>query len=687
MREAIAVQMEQSQKTPVIALLGQPNSGKSTLFNALTGSRQRVGNWPGKTVEKKEGRFIRDGQSYVVADLPGSYSLSANSEEERITREYIAQKKADLVCILADASQLERSLYMLADYAGMDTPAILLVNLMDIATEQGKKIDTQRMESRLGIPVVPFVAADKKGYAAFYEAVDRALERKTKIKTEVLESRYRACGEGHYEKILSLLPVEGIAGYTPLWLTVKLIEGDPLIRSIVTEHLQKEEKEALLAQLETMQNGALLTGDGKFQWIEELLSGAVQGKEKKTVRSRWEKLATGTRSGKWIAIGLLFLGLIASFLPATPIMLLGQSLIKLGPGLQEGLLSIGLPFILVRFLIDVVLNTFSFAVSMIGFVFGVNFVFGLIEEIGYMARVSYVFDDTMSKFGLQGKSVMPILVSFGCTIGGAAGTRVLDNWGQKVLTIALAWAVPCAATWTIVPYLSSLYFGKAGPLIVISVFLVAAMHMVLTAKVFGPRLVKEEKSGMMMELPPYHKPKWGALLRSITVRTGEIFRKAVRVIFMVSFLFWLITYTPNGAPETTLLYQFGRAIEPVTRLFGLTWQTFLAFLSSAVSKEAALGVLSSLYVGGGSIFASTLSGGGAGPSPNLGEILKASITQAQALAFIFAVTFNVPCLMALTSTYQETRSWKWTLRIALYYMGMSLLIAFIAYRVGLLFFG
>jgi len=238
-----------------------------------------------------------------------------------------------------------------------------------------------------------------------------------------------------------------------------------------------------------------------------------------------------------------------------------------------------------------------------------------------------------------------------------------------------------------VPYLSSLYFGKAGPLIVISVFLVAAMHMVLTAKVFGPRLVKEEKSGMMMELPPYHKPKWGALLRSITVRTGEIFRKAVRVIFMVSFLFWLITYTPNGASETTLLYQFGRAIEPVTRLFGLTWQTFLAFLSSAVSKEAALGVLSSLYVGGGSIFASTLSGGGAGPSPNLGEILKASITQAQALAFIFAVTFNVPCLMALTSTYQETRSWKWTLRIALYYMGMSLLIAFIAYRVGLLFFG
>ena len=162
-------------KETVIALLGQPNSGKSTLFNGLTGLRQHVGNWPGKTVEQKEGYFTRGGVKYTVADLPGTYSLSANSDEEIITRDYIAGGKADVVVILADASQLERSLFMLADFAGIETPAVLLLNLMDVAQEQGKIVDAQVLEKKLGIPVVPFSATDVKHYDGFYTALDRAL--------------------------------------------------------------------------------------------------------------------------------------------------------------------------------------------------------------------------------------------------------------------------------------------------------------------------------------------------------------------------------------------------------------------------------------------------------------------------------------------------------------------------------
>lgn len=366
-------------------------------------------------------------------------------------------------------------------------------------------------------------------------------------------------------------------------------------------------------------------------------------------------------------------------------MLIGTSLSSLGKPIAVALSAAGVPSFFIGLLCDVALNTLAFAISMLGFVFGVNLVFGLIEEVGYMARVSYVFDGTMAKLGLQGKSVMPFLVSFGCTIGGAAGTRVIDSWGQRVLTIALAWVVPCAATWTIVPYLSSLYFGWSAPIVVIAIFAVAGLHMLITAKIFGKRLVKEgDRTGLIMELPPYHKPKWGALLRSIFTRTGDILWRAVKVIFVVSLIFWLLTYTSTGTPEATLLYRFGRFIEPVTNFFGLTWQTFLAFISSAVSKEAALGVLSTLYVGGGSIFGSTL--GGEAASANLGEILTTAINQAQALAFIFAVTFNVPCLMAISSTYQETRSLKWTLRIALYYICASLVLAFLAYHIGLLIF-
>ena len=208
--------MKQNRES-VIALLGQPNSGKSTLFNGLTGMRQHVGNWPGKTVEKKEGYFTYDGLQYTVVDLPGSYSLSANSEEEVITREYIASGKADAVCILADASQLGRSLFMLADYAGIQIPAFLVLNMIDIAEEQGKTIDVKELEKRLGIPVLPFSATDKKGYGRFYQVLKKVLKDRTLVNTEELKDQF-----GQIEKfkdIYEILPKEEKL-YSAVWTEI-----------------------------------------------------------------------------------------------------------------------------------------------------------------------------------------------------------------------------------------------------------------------------------------------------------------------------------------------------------------------------------------------------------------------------------------------------------------------------------
>lgn len=356
----------------------------------------------------------------------------------------------------------------------------------------------------------------------------------------------------------------------------------------------------------------------------------------------------------------------------------------LTPGLTAGLTAIGAPQFVIGLICDVGVNALYFAISMIGFVFGITLVFGFIEEIGYMARISYVFDNTMAKLGLQGKAIMPFLVSFGCTIGGAAGTRVIDNWGQRILTIALAWAVPCAATWAIVPMISSVFFGVWAPLVIVGIFLVALLHMWLTSKVFGRQLVKEEdRTGIIMELPPYHRPKWGNLLRYVFGRTKDVLIRALKVILLISLIFWLLSYSSDGDVTASVIYKIGAAIEPVTRIFGLSWQTFLAFISSAVSKEAALGVLSSLYAGTGTIFASTV--GAAGQAANLGEILVANISPAEALAFIFAVTFNIPCVVAVASTYNETHSAKWTVRIAIYYICVALLMSFVVYHVAALF--
>lgn len=673
-------------KEPTIALLGQPNSGKSTLFNALTGARQRVGNWPGKTVEKKEGYYDKDGVRFRVADLPGSYSLSANSEEEIITRDYIASGQTDVVCILADSSQLSRSLFMLADYVGIQCPAILLLNLMDIAEAQSKTVDAAKLEEKLGIPVIPFVAADRKHYDKFFDAIDRALKEKKLLNTGSLTDKYSKIGDGAYEKLLELMPQDGIGNYSASWLATKLLEEDKAVLELIEENLPQEAYKEVKSVLSSVENGVLETAGYKFKWIDELLKDALVYKEKKIALSKFDRLATHKTWGKPLAIIIILLGLIASFIPATPIMLLGSLFPKLGEPIAAALSAVNAPQIIIDFITQVVLISIYCVVSMIGFVFGVNLVFGFLEEVGYMARVSYVFDRTMNKFGLQGKSVMPMVVSFGCTIGGAAGTRVIDSWGQRVLTIAMAWAIPCAATWAIVPVLSSLFFGARAPLVIVAIFFVTGVHLFITGKLFGSKLIRDEdRAGLIMELPPYHEPKWGALLRSIFVRTGDILSRAFRVVFIVAFTFWLLTYSASGSPEQTLLYKFGQKIEPITMFFGFTWQTFLAYISSMVSKEAALGVLGALYLGGGNLFSATLGSGGA-MAAGLDSVLLSSLTAPAALAFIFAVSFNAPCLVAISSTYQETRSMKWTLRILLYYFITSILLAFLVFRIAGLFF-
>lgn len=672
----------------VIALLGQPNSGKSTLFNALTGLKQHVGNWPGKTVEKKEGSFEYNGKKYLVADLPGTYSLSANSDEEIITRDYIAGGKADVVCILADSSQLQRSLYMLADYTGIKVPTFLILNMSDVAAEQGKQIDFKAISNKLGIPVVLFSAQDKKNYDGFYTALETAISKKTLLDSSTIEAKYESIEA--YKNIKPLVPENVIPGYSSVWLAAKVVEGDlPVtakIKMALEGNKRKEFDEAvaknLLASKET-NKGVLLTGEAKFAWIDELLEGSVVSKTQTRKLGKFDRMITHRIWGKPVVIFTVLFGLIASFIPALPFMGVGSAIGALSNPLTNALNSISCPPFIIALLCDVVINSFSFIFKMLGFVFGVTLVFGLLEEVGVMARISYVFDNTMAKLGLQGKSVMPFLVSFGCTMGGAAGARVIDNWGQKVLTIALAWAVPCGAAWAVVPMLSTVWFGGAAPLIIVAILVVMILHMWVTSKIFGRKLVKkEDRCGMIMELPPYHKPKWGALFRYVLGRTKDTFFRVLKIILLVSFVFWLLTFTNTGSMDNSILYKIGQFIEPVTKIFGLGWKTFMAFIVSSLGKEGAIGVLSSIFTDHNMITVGSTVAGGA--VANINELLVANVAKPEALAFIFAITFNMPCIVALAATYQETHSAKWTAIIALYYTVVALLIACVAYHIGLL---
>ena len=658
-----------------IALLGQPNSGKSTVFNTLTGAHQHVGNWPGKTVEKVEGEFTLNGVKYLVADLPGTYSLSANSDEEIVTRDYIASGGAELTCILADASQLERSLFMLADYAGINTPAMLVLTMTDVSKAQGKSVDAEKLSQKLGIPVVSLVAPDKKSYGSFYQALEESMKAPKRLSANALTTLYESGGQkAAYEKALSLVPADGIDQYSPAWLAAKLLEGDSVVAHKVSA---VSDKEAVKAFLAGNPDGSLYTSDCKFAWIENILSGVVtKTKKDSQLLTRFDRAAISKRWGKAIAIGIVLLGIILSMVVAAPIMTVGGQIPTLLYPLVE---SIGLPAWLTSFINGTIVTALGWVFSMAGFVFG------LLEEVGYMARVSYVFDNTMNKLGLQGKSIMPMLVSFGCTIGGAAGTRVIDSYGQRILTIALAWAVPCGATFAVIPALASSIFGGMGAIgVMLLIFAIMFLHIMITAKIFGRKLSPvEDRTGLIMELPPYHKPRWGSLLRTTVVRACDVFKKAFVVVVVVAAVFWALAYSGNGDMTGSVLYKFGKAIEPVTKFFGMGWQTFLAFVSSMISKEAVLGVTSVLFTGAGSIWEATATGAA---DANIGQIIAASISKPEALAFILAVSFNVPCLMALNATLHETHSAKWTVRIALYYIATALIISCLTYHIAGLFF-
>ena len=379
------------ENTPVIALLGQPNSGKSTIFNMITGSHQHVGNWPGKTVDQKEGEFHYNGQRMILADLPGSYSLSAGSDEEVITRDYITSGNADLVLVMADASQLKRSLYMLADFAGTPVPAVLVLNMMDVAKGQGIVLDTAKLAQKLGIPVVPMSAIRKKDYQTLYRTIETALTEKPIISCEKLPS-----------------------------------------------------------------------AETKMAYIDALLDGV---------------LTTGIILVIFL-LAMVFAGIVGGIGDA--VIMAAAELLRTGMG------SVGVHPLLISLVCDVLANVLYFALMMASFVLGITLGFNLLEETGYLARVSFLFDHTMSKVGLQGKTIMPFFMGLGCTIAGATGTRVVDNWGQRVLAIAMSWAVPCAATLSVVPTIAIALFGSTGGfLVILSIFLFMFLMMWIVYRVFG----------------------------------------------------------------------------------------------------------------------------------------------------------------------------------------------------------
>lgn len=639
-----------------IALLGQPNSGKSSVFNGLTGAHQHVGNWPGKTVERKEGTFTYQGTEYDVIDLPGNYSLSAGSDEERITSEYIQSGKADLVAILVDSSQIERSLYMYTDYIGIRTPVMLVLNLMDVAEGKGIHIETEKLSERLGIPVIGFVASDTKRYGQLKEKLaDAVTAAKTAQQTELME---------YYQKDDSISFAE-------------------LVDRQKEDGLFSKEKLAV-CELEKMDKGLMTSGKHKYEYIDKLVAETVQKKHVDVELKGFDKKALGKHSGKWIALGIIVAVLMLAMLVASPIMGLSFGLAAIVSGPLDNLMTLMNVWRPLAELVSVVIpNVLAFAISMAGFVLGVTFVFAIVEDVGYMARISVVFNSAMEKLGLQGKSVCSLLMSMGCNMAGVAGSRVIDNSGQRFLTMILVWSIPCGSTLSLAPMLAAVFYGPVGAIaIVLLMFLVTIGSLFLASRIFKGKLInKEDKGGIIMELPPYHKPKWKHIIRTTLMKAWDIFCRAFKVITLVSIVFYLLSY--NWFDSGSILTAVGQVIEPVTSKFGMTWQMFMAYISSMLTKESLLGVINALYSNTDMVNAA-FNAKSMGMTESMIALLPQVINKAQALGFIMAIVFNVPCTMTVAATFRENHSKKWIARSVVYYLVFSLALSFIFYHIGLL---
>ena len=679
------------KNNPLIGLLGQPNTGKSTVFNAMTGSRQHVGNWPGKTVEKKEGTFQHGGKTYRLLDLPGTYSLSANSEEELITRQNIIGSDVDAVLALVDASQLERSMFLLAEIVGLKVPVVVLLNMMDVSRQRGREIDSGRLSELLGVPVLPLVASRGEGMDELYAFLDQKRYQNCLLHADGLYKQYTATFGASFSELTILLDRMQSEAYSSMWLAIKLLEGDKEIISLVKSSVNGEIWDKIQNILEKTENSLLTSADCKFNWLKSVAEQVVLKRgEGESKLSRFDKAATSPHLGKVIAVGVIVLGMVVSVAIGYLFMaIFGVIQQLLTAGAYSGLTAIGAPAMLTSFVCDAFITGVFFSLMMSTYVFGMCLVFGFMEEVGYMARISFVFDNAMQRLGLHGKAIMPFLVSFGCTIAGVSGTRVIDSWKQRLLAIATCWVVPCSATWGVITLMGSTFFGANAIWVILLLFAVAFLHLKITASIFGRSLSKpEDRTGIIMELPPYHKPNYKSLLKYVWLRVTDVLRRALKVILAVTIIFWFLAYSPDGNISSSLIYKFGTFIEPVTMFFGMRWELFITFLSSAIGKEASLGVVAALFTehaAAGSVFNITLLGQQVSTA-NVGASLLASVSMPQALAFMFAFFFNVPCFMTVAATAGETHSTKWTLRIVFYYFGTALLMSAIVYRVALLFF-
>ena len=666
----------------VFALAGNQNSGKTTLFNALTGSNQHVGNFPGVTVEQKSGE-IRGAKDATVVDLPGIYSIRPYTQEEIVSRNFILDGKPDGIINIVDATNIERNLYLTLQLLELRIPMVVALNMMDEVRENGGSVDVKLMSQQLGVPVVPISASKNEGVS---ELVSQAM---SVVKRRTMPAVQDFCPDGPVHRCIHAVAhvIEDHAqaiGVSPRFCATKLIEGDRKFE----ERLELDENELELIEHSVLEmehetglerNEAL--ADMRYTFIENVVAASVvkccETKEHKRSVSI-DKILTGKHTALPVFFGVMFLvfWLTFSVIGSTLSDLLTSAIDTLTSLVARGLTAYGINPVVKSLVVDGVFAGVGSVLSFLPIVVTLFFFLSILEDTGYMARVAFVMDRMLRKIGLSGRSFVPMLIGFGCSVPAIMATRTLASDRDRKMTILLTPFMSCSAKIPIYAVFCAAFFARYQALVMIGLYVAGMLFGILVALFLKNTAFRGEPVPFVMELPNYRMPSPKNVLLLLWEKAKDFLERAFTIILLASIVIWFLqTFDTrlNVVTESanSLLAMIGRLIAPIFRPVGFAdWRVTTALISGFVAKEAVVSTLSVLMNTG---------------IAQLHMILNTLFTPLSAISFLLFTLLYTPCVAAIATIRKELKSGLATFGVVVMQCAVAWIVAFAAYQIGGLF--
>ena len=658
----------------IFALAGNQNCGKTTLFNALTGSNQHVGNFPGVTVDQKSGE-VREHKECTVVDLPGIYSLRTYTQEEIVTRDYILNQKPDGIINIVDATNIERNLYLTLQLLELRVPMVLALNMMDEVRANGGTIDVQKLSDDLGIPVVPITAAKGEGVS---ELMDRAVET---AKNRVLPKVYDFCAanspvhrcvhavvhliEDHAERL----------GLPPRFCATKLIEGDrDMADRLVLDQNERELLEHCIVQMET-ENGLdrnASLADMRYTFIEQVTADAVvkchESKEHKRSVA-WDRVLTGkyTALPGFFGVMLLIFWLTFEVIGQGLSDLLALGIDYVTAGVDGALTAYGINPVVHSLIIDGIFAGVGSVLSFLPIIVTLFFFLSILEDTGYMARVAFVMDKLLRKIGLSGRSIVPLLIGFGCSVPAIMATRTVSSDRDRKMTILLTPYMSCSAKIPIYGFFTAAFFTDHKALVMISLYVLGIVVGILAALVMKGTAFRGKPVPFVMELPNYRMPSAKSVGLLLWEKAKDFLQRAFTVIFLATVVIWFLQSFDTRLNVVTdsadsLLALIGQWLAVLFRPLGFgDWRCATALISGFIAKESVVSTLQVL----------------------LGNAAITSLfTTRSAISFLVFTLLYTPCIAAVATIRRELGSRIKTVGVVLLQCVVAWLAAYIAYAVG-----